>query len=223
VGIGISTYLTPSSAVLIDLLGLDKARVAVGELYRLVSVVLVHSPVVPLHLIGNMYALYLVGPIVEALYGRGLFIAIYVLTAAAASTASYVLVPDDSVGASGAIFGLFGVLFVALRVYRPVLGRQARSLAGQVGLLIGLNLVLGLGLGSGVIDNAAHVGGLLAGGWIGLLIRPRGAPTQPAPWQVHDATEGRGAARDILLAVLGIGLLLAIIAIGLTLGPAREG
>jgi rhomboid protease GluP len=223
IGIGIATYITPSGAVLIDLLGLDKARVAAGDLYRLVSVVLVHSPVVPLHLIGNMYALFLVGPIVEALYGRALFVAVYVLTAAAASTASYVLVPDDSVGASGAIFGLFGLLFVALRVYRPVLGRQARGLTGQIGLLIALNLVLGLGLGSGVIDNAAHIGGLLAGSWIGLLIRPRGAPTQPAPWQVHDGREGRGPARDWLLAALGIGLLLSLIAIGLTLGPARPG
>jgi membrane associated rhomboid family serine protease len=221
IGIGISTYLTPGGGVLIGLLGLDKAAVAAGELYRLVSVVLVHSPVVPLHLAGNMYALYLVGPIVESLYGRVLFVGIYLLTAAAASTASYVVFPEDSVGASGAIFGLFGVLFVALRIYRPVLGRQARSLGGQIGVLIALNLFLGLAVGSGVIDNAAHIGGLLAGGWIGLLIRPRGAPTQPAPWQVADGQEGGIPARDILVAALGIALLLAMIAIGLTLGPAR--
>jgi membrane associated rhomboid family serine protease len=221
IGIGVSTYLTPSGGVLIGLLGLDKAAVASGELYRLVTVVLVHSPVVPLHLAGNMYALFLVGPIVEALYGRVLFVAIYLLTAAAASTASYVVFPEDSVGASGAIFGLFGLLFVALRVYRPVLGRQARNLAGQIGILIALNLFLGLAVGSGVIDNAAHVGGLLAGGWIGLLVRPRGAPTQPAPWQFPGGQESRGIARDWLIAILGIGLLLALIAIGLTLGPAR--
>jgi membrane associated rhomboid family serine protease len=221
IGIGVATYVTPSGGVLIGLLGLDKAAVAAGELYRLVTVVLVHSPVVPLHLAGNMYALFLVGPLVEALYGRLLFVGIYMLAAAAASTASYVVFPEDSVGASGAIFGLFGLLFVALRVYRPVLGRQAGSLGAQIGVLIVLNLFLGLAVGSGVIDNAAHVGGLLAGGWIGLLIRPRGAPTQPAPWQVPAGQESRGVARDWLVAILGIGLLLALIAIGLTIGPAR--
>jgi len=223
VGIGLATYLTPDGQLLVTLLGLDKAAVAAGELYRLVTVVLVHSPIVPLHLLVNMYALYLVGPIVEALYGRLLFVAVYLLTAAAASTASYVAVREDSVGASGAIFGLFGLLFVAQRIYKPALGRQARSLAGQIGLLIAVNLLFGLAVGSGVIDNAAHIGGLVAGGWLGLVIRPRGAPTRLAPWQAatHDPNHPRVQPMEWLVALLGVALLLAVIAIGLTIGPAR--
>lgn len=222
VGIGVTTYLSPDGQVLLGLFGLDKAAVAAGEVYRLVSVVLVHSPIVPLHLIGNMYALYLVGPIVEGLYGRVWFAAIYLLTAATASAASYVFVADDSVGASGAIFGLFGLLFVGLRMYKPVLGRQARNLAGQIGLLVVLNLILGFGLGAGVIDNAAHVGGLLAGGWFGLVLRPRGAPTRAVPWQVQGVTaqSERRPPVEWLVALLAVALVLAVIAIGLNLGPA---
>ncbi|MDQ3871479.1 MAG: rhomboid family intramembrane serine protease [Chloroflexota bacterium] len=221
IAIGVSTYLVPQASLFLPLLALDKSAVADGQLYRLVTVVLVHSPVMPLHLAGNMWALYLVGPLVEALYGRALFLATYVLTAAAASTASYLLVPNDSVGASGAIFGLFGMLFVATRVHRPNIGRQARGLTSQIGILIAFNLALGFGLG-GVIDNAAHVGGLLAGAWIGLVIRPRGATTPGALWQRPGAegTAGRGAG-DLLLGGAALVLLVAVIALGLALGTER--
>src|SRR3990172_2165968 len=181
IGIGFSSILSPDSqAFWFTLFGLDKQAVAAGESYRLVTVVFVHAGFI--HLASNMYALYLVGPLVEGLYGHTPFLAFYLLTAIAASTASYVLVPQDAVGASGAIFGLFGVLFVVLRVHRPLLGRAARGLASQVGALIVLNLLLGFGLmGAGFgIDNAAHVGGLLAGAWLGLLIAPRMATLRNA-------------------------------------------
>src|SRR3712207_7053218 len=55
-------------------------RSARGELYRLLSVVLVHDNRLPIHLLSNMYALFLVGPIVEGLYGRLRFLAAYLLT-----------------------------------------------------------------------------------------------------------------------------------------------
>ena len=222
IGIGASSILSPDSQDLwFTLFGLDKGAVARGEWYRLLSVVLVHGGL--LHLASNMYALYLVGPIVEALYGPARFLAIYVITAIAASTASYVFVLQDAVGASGAIFGLFGILFVALRVHRPLLGRQARSLASQVGVLIVLNLALGFGLmGVGFgIDNAAHVGGVLAGGWLGLLIAPRAATlrnafARPGSAPAAPSTMGR------LVSAAGILALLAVIAIGLVIGTAAR-
>jgi membrane associated rhomboid family serine protease len=217
VGIGISSMLSADGGVLwFQLLGLDKAAVANGELYRLFSVVFVHAGLI--HLAGNMYALYLVGPIVETMYGSLRFLGIYVVSAIAASTASYVLVPADAVGASGAIFGLFGILFVALRVHKPLLGRAAGNLARQIGFLIVFNLAIGFGLlGVGVpIDNMAHLGGLASGAWLGLLIAPRlptlaGSfvrPGAPAPTETGPALLPRVAGVLALLAVIGLGIVL---------------
>ena len=74
-----------------------------------------------------MYALWLVGPIVERWYGSLRFLAFYLACAAAGSTASFVFGGDvPSVGASGAIFGLFGILLAAGRLHHPV-DRQSRG------------------------------------------------------------------------------------------------
>ena len=102
----------------------------------------------------------------------------YLVTAAAASVLSYILVPEDAVGASGAIFGLFGVLGTTLWFYRPMMPR-ARGLAQQIAILVIINLVLDVGLDAGGvgIDIFAHIGGLLAGIWLGLVIAPRGVQT----------------------------------------------
>jgi membrane associated rhomboid family serine protease len=165
-----------------NLLALDKHGVQDGEYWRLFTVTLVHGGL--LHLLFNMYALYIVGPIVEALYGRVLFLAFYLLAAAGGSIASYLAFEVPSVGASGAIFGLFGLLFVCTYVYKPMVGQQARALTMQIGILIVINLVIGFGIGGlASIDNAAHVGGLLAGAWLGLVVAPRGAQTLRSLWQ----------------------------------------
>ena len=142
---------------------------------------LVHDASSPLHLAFNMYALWIIGPVVEALYGRSRYLLIYLACAAAGSTASFVF--SDalvSVGASGAIFGLFGVLLTADRVHKPALTRRARGLTTQIVMLIVINL--GFGLVMENIDNAAHVGGLLAGCWLGVLLVPRGATTLRSLW-----------------------------------------
>ena len=156
---------------------LDKSLVAGGQYWRLFTVALLHES--PLHLAFNMYALYLVGPVVERIYGWKLYLFIYLACDLAASVASFVFGDPliASVGASGAIFGLFGCLFVAGRLHNPVLDRQGRSLAAQVGTLIVLNLVIGFTFGAGTIDNFAHLGGLLAGGWLGFVLVPQGVPT----------------------------------------------
>lgn len=228
IGIGVAAFLDRDLAALaFALFGLDKDAVAHGEIYRLVSVVLVHDNRLPIHLLSNMYALFLVGPLVESLYGRVRFLAAYVLAAAAGSTASFVINPGvDSVGASGAIFGLFGLLFVALRVHKPVLTRQARSLTGQIGFLIVINLIIGFSL-SRFIDNAAHVGGLLAGGWFGLVIPPLAATLRSA-WQrpstgVPSAPGSSEAGPLILLRAGGLVLLVAVIALGVAVGTAAFG
>jgi membrane associated rhomboid family serine protease len=133
-----------------QLLGLDKAAVAQGELWRLLTVVLVHAGV--LHLGLNMYALLIVGPMVEQMFGHWLWVVLYLVTAAAASVLSYVLLPDvDSVGASGAIFGLFGVLGTSLWFYRPMVP-QARGLANQIAILVVINLVFDVVVDAGGLN-----------------------------------------------------------------------
>jgi len=167
--------MQPDGSDLIRLLWLDKRGLADGEWWRLLSPVLVHASL--LHLAFNMYFLYLVGPLVEQLYGSARFLLLYVLTAATASLASYLIGgPGPSVGASGALFGLCGVLLVGRVLHRPVLAGQQRAMLSQIGGLVVINLVLGFGLNAfgGGIDNAAHVGGLLGGLWLGLLIPPVG-------------------------------------------------
>ncbi len=189
---------------------LDKQAILVHhEYWRLLTVTLVHAPPpeIFLHLGFNMYALYIVGPLAEALYGRALYVSIYVLAALGGSIGSYLFFAQPSVGASGAIFGLFGLLFTATYVHKPALARQARALTSQIGILIVLNLVIGFGVGG--IDNAAHIGGLLSGAWLGVVIAPRGAATLATFWQ-----GARGAAvNSPLMRIGGVLLLVVVLAV----------
>jgi hypothetical protein len=122
-----------------------------------------------------------VGPLVEQLYGSARFLVLYVLTAATASLASFLLGPGPSVGASGALFGLCGVLLVGRALHRPVLQGQQRAIMSQIGFLVVINLVFGFGFNSlgGNVDNFAHLGGLAGGLWLGLLIPPIGTSELP--------------------------------------------
>ena len=221
------TASTPDGADLLQALWLDKAAVAAGEWWRLVTVALVHSPDNILHLLLNMYALYLVGPIVETIYGWKKFAVIYVLCAIAGSTVSLVFgqagVP--AVGASGAIFGLFGVVLAATRIHDPILDRRGRAMVGQIGTLIVINLVFGFGFNSagGNIDNAAHIGGLLAGLWLGFVLVPGNVRTVRDLWQTRELSPGEasGSADRRLLdlvRLLAIAALLGAILIGLAIG-----
>jgi len=218
VGIGILTILSPElQRTLFNLFELSKKQVAAGDYWRLLTVVLVHDGI--LHLGFNMYALWIIGPIVEALYGHTKFLLIYVLCALGGSAASYAFSDARvSVGASGAIFGLFGVLLVADRVHKPALTRNARNLTAQIGGLIVVNLALGLFV-LGNIDNAAHIGGLIAGCFLGLVMIPSG-PTLASFWT------GIGSSRmQALLArvgwLVGATAVVAVVAVCVTLAPIR--
>ena len=137
---------------------------------------------------------------------------------AAGSTASFVFGGDTpSVGASGAIFGLFGVLLAAGRVHRPV-DHQSRGLVSQLMFLVLINIVFGFASG-GSIDNAAHLGGLAAGLWLGALVPPTGVPTLSSLWQRSGAPGVAGAGVATAPGyVLAIGL--AVVGI-VVLGPER--
>jgi len=218
--IGLWAIVAPGAAQpIVDLLQLDKDAVRNGEYWRLLTVALVHDQRLPIHLLFNMYALYIVGPLVEVLYGRLLFLGFYLLAAAGGSIASYLVFPGTSVGASGAIFGLFGLLFVANYVHKPVLGRQASGMTRQIGMLIVINLVIGFAFG-GRIDNAAHVGGLVVGAWLGFIVTPRGAATLASLWQRGSATSAGFRERHAgALAAAGVGVLVLVFLVALQITP----
>src|SRR3954447_8657518 len=216
--IGLLELFNPRLSIkIVDLLALTKTGIESGEYYRLLSVVLVHDPSNFLHLAFNMYALFLIGPIVEALYGPVRFVVIYAVCAAAGSAASFVFsAADVSVGGRGAIFGLFSVLLVANVLHKPVLTRQARTLTQQIGMLIAVNLVLSFAIPG--IDIAAHIGGLLAGAWLGLVMVPRGATLRSFWTPAPDAPQS-SSGPSLLLQAAGVLAVVAIIVIGVALGP----
>jgi hypothetical protein len=182
-------------------------------------VTLVHDPAEILHLLFNMYALWYAGQLVERMYGPWLTFALYAVCGVAASTASYAFGPDGwSVGASGAIFGLFGVVLVATRLHHAILDSQSRAIAAQVGILIVLNLVIGF---SGVlnVDNYAHVGGLLAGLWLALILPPSQVATLGSLWQMPGG--GRSTLSTLAMRSGGVALLLAVVGVGIAMGTNR--
>jgi rhomboid protease GluP len=198
-------------------LQLDKPAVADGEYWRLWSVTLLHGDV--LHLAFNMYALYLAGTIVERWYGSLRFLAFYLACAAAGSTASFVFGGDvPSVGASGAVFGLFGILLAAGRIHHPV-DRQSRGIMSQLLVLVVINIAFGLASGGG-IDNAAHLGGLAAGLWLGALVPPTGVPTLSSLWNrpgVPRGPTGKATAPGYVI-VLGLAVVGVVVAAGIAFG-----
>ncbi len=212
--------MSPEGGSVLQALWLDKAAVAAGEYYRLWTVTLVHDPTSLLHLFFNMYALYIAGPLVEQLYGSRVFLVFYLLCAAAGSVASFVFGSDiPSVGASGAIFGLFGLLLAASRTHHPVLDRRGRSLVGQIGMLIVINLAFGFVFG-GFIDNSAHVGGLLAGLWLGFLIAPGRVTTLRNAWQRPSGEAATGG--TMLLPAIGVAALVFVLAAGIVIGTGNR-
>src|SRR3954454_489544 len=221
--ISLTAMLSSEGAFLYDLLQLDKPAVAAGEDWRLWTVTLLHSPADPLHLIFNMYALYLAGTIVERWYGVWRFLVFYLACAAAGSTASFVFGGDvPSVGASGAIFGLVGVLLAAGRLHHPV-DRQSRGVVSQLMFLVIINIVFGFASG-GQIDNAAHLGGLTAGLWLGALIPPIRVPTMSSLWHKPGeprAAVGRATAPGYVF-VLGIAVVGVAVAAGVAVGTEQR-
>lgn len=209
---------------LYPLLELDKRAVVLGEWWRLWTVTLVHGlpPFGYLHLGFNMYALYLAGSLVEQLYGARVFGLLYLLGAASGSVASVVFGGDrPSVGASGAVFALFGVLLAVSRTHHPLVDRRARALLAQLGPIVAFNLVFGF-LNAAAIDNAAHVGGLLGGLWLGYLLVPGRVPTLRTAWQRPTGTTSSGG--ETILRWLGVVALVGLLVVGLLVaGEARLG
>jgi membrane associated rhomboid family serine protease len=144
------------------------AKIAAGQWWRFVTPIFLHIGL--LHIFFNSYALWVVGPQVEKLYGGARFVILYVLTGVAGVAASYRYHPStESAGASGAIFGLFGVLLAfGIRHRNEIPPFFKRAVGTGVLPVILINLVIGFSIPA--IDNSAHIGGLLAGAALAALI-----------------------------------------------------
>jgi rhomboid protease GluP len=162
-------FLMPENQSLLDWGANFRPVTLDGQWWRLFTCCFLHIGV--LHLLLNMYALLYIGVLLEPYLGKTRFLASYLLSGIAASVAS--LWWNDltiSAGASGAIFGMYGV-FLAMLTTNLLDKSVKKSLLISIGIFVFYNLVNGLKPDSG-IDNAAHIGGLLSGLIIGYAFIP---------------------------------------------------
>jgi membrane associated rhomboid family serine protease len=183
--------------------------VAQGEWWRIFTSAFFHLGLI--HIGFNMYVLYLYGSIVEHMYGPIEYAAIYLLCAAGGSVLTMLVDPVQfAVGASGAIFGLIGLLFVVSRRHHAVLGREARSLIGGMGSYLVFLLIFTFVVPG--ISWTGHIGGLAVGVVLGFLLPPTGVATMAGMWR---APTGERLAGSMPLTVragiyVGVAVLLVI-------------
>lgn len=154
-----------------------------GQYWRLVTAMFLHGDGTPggtlLHMSVNLLSLWNIGRIFELMFGSRRFTWIYLLTGVAASITSALHITGSSVGASGAIFGILGALVSSiLRSPRFRHDRVARSIVKQCVFWMIANVAIGFSIPQ--IDNAAHIGGLVAGLLLGALVPHGTAPRPPA-------------------------------------------
>jgi rhomboid protease GluP len=159
--------MSPSVEHLLNWGGNLRGLTLAAEPWRLVTNIFLHGGAI--HLAFNMYALITIGVILEPAFGRTRYLLCYVATGILASITSLAFHDNIvSVGASGAIFGLDGLLLALLITRNIDIPQEARKgLLSSTIVFIGYNLVFGFAKEG--IDNAAHIGGLLSGFIFGLL------------------------------------------------------
>ena len=187
-----------STAMLVDMGALVPAYVALKhEYWRLFTAMWLHGGL--LHVAFNMYALYIGGSYLEMLAGKGKYLAIYVIAGVAGNIAVYVLAAPISVtiGASTAIFGIFGALFTySLHNRDSAVGRALSSM----GTVILINLVITFVVPG--ISWQGHVGGLIGGVLAVEALTWFGQRDLRAPWGTRDAALLAGIAAVLVVAVL---------------------
>jgi membrane associated rhomboid family serine protease len=153
------------------------------QYWRLITSIFIHIGII--HLLLNNYALWIIGQEIERIYGSARFVILYLATGIIGSLGSYVFSPQaTSAGASGAIFGLFGVMAAfAFRYRKEIPEFLSRDIKRRVIPIIFINLAFGFSVR--IVDNAAHIGGLLSGIALALIIpymRPNERIT-PTVWR----------------------------------------
>jgi len=162
-------FLMPESQSLLEWGANFRPLTLSGQSWRLFAAIFLHIGI--FHLLLNMYALLYIGVLLEPYLGKTRFLAAYLISGLAASVTS--LWWHDltiSAGASGAIFGMYGV-FLALLTTNLLDKSVQKALLASIAIFVGYNILNGLKPDSG-IDNAAHIGGLLSGLIIGYAFIP---------------------------------------------------
>ncbi|MGH2726389.1 MAG: rhomboid family intramembrane serine protease, partial [Actinomycetota bacterium] len=180
-----------------------------GEWWRLFTAMFVH--IGPVHLLFNMYALFLFGPAVEGRYGRFRFFALYFASGFLGSAFSVAFTNGGiRAGASGGVFGVLGCWIAFYLRHRNVRGSrdQLRSLF----FLVGINLFLGLSIGG--VDNFAHLGGLVGGFVTGTALEQ---------WARSRGDAGRLVALGGFALVIGVGVVALLSSGHLVSGPILPG
>jgi membrane associated rhomboid family serine protease len=197
--------------VLIRAGALVRGIVSGGEPWRLVACIFLH--VGGLHLVLNATALVVLGRLVEELFGSVRMIAIFGVAGVAGALASYLASPAGiSAGASGAVFGLLGAVFLEITWHR-----QRYRTAWKRGMWGGLAVVtvgqLAYGFFYPVVDQWAHAAGLVGGALVGVVLSPN------ARW----ATAGRHLARVLALAFAAAAVLAALLVVRTPLADSLAG
>ena len=183
------TTLVPEVGIM---LANQKSFLRAGEWWRILTCAFIHGGII--HLLCNMYSLYIIGNQLENVIGKVKFIFIYLFSAIMGSLLSSTFSTAFSVGASGAIFGLMGSLLYFGYHYRLYLGSAIKN---QIIPVIVLNLILGFTISG--IDNMAHIGGLI-GGYLATMIVGIDGKTKKAE-QIN----------GIIVSILFIGILIFMI------------
>jgi membrane associated rhomboid family serine protease len=138
------------------------------EYWRLITSIFIHIGII--HLLLNNYALWIIGQEIERIYGSARFVILYLATGIVGSVGSYVFNPQaTSAGASGAIFGLFGIMAAfAFRYRKEIPEFLSREIKRRVIPIILINLIFGFSVR--IVDNSAHIGGLLSGIALALVV-----------------------------------------------------
>ncbi|SFV70633.1 FIG056164: rhomboid family serine protease [hydrothermal vent metagenome] len=154
--------------VLVDLGALYGPLTVLGdEWWRLGTAMFLHGGMT--HLLMNMFSLYLVGRGTEMYFDTKSYISIYIFSGLIGGLVSlYVHPASVGVGASGAIFGLFGALAGFFLAYRDKIAIHSKAFIKEFSIIIGINLVIGVSIES--VDVSAHIGGLVVGLIGGFLV-----------------------------------------------------
>lgn len=171
-GSGEAFIKSASGGVLNDFGALVPSLVRAGQWWRLVTFNFLHIGL--MHLMFNSSALFSIGPQVEGIFGSQKFVFAYVATGIGSGLASLMFLPANTAGASGAIFGLIGLM--AVYGYR-LGGSFGRGLMRQMLIWAGIGIMFGFFIGA---NNVAHVGGFVAGGALGFVLEPDAPSTAPS-------------------------------------------
>jgi membrane associated rhomboid family serine protease len=184
--------------------------VAAGEWWRIFTSAFIHLG--PVHLAFNMIVLYQYGSLVERIYGPIEYTLIYLLCAAGGSVLTILVDPGQSAaGASGAIFGLVGLLFVVSRRHHAVLGREARMMVAGIGGFVVYLLIFTFVFPG--ISWTGHIGGLVVGAVLGFFLPPTGVATLSGMWRTAAGERLHGAMPPALRAAVYLAVA-AVLAAG---------